>query len=236
MFKYIVFIFLFFNSFALSQANDTITSANQRTFKENTAKKYTNKDFNYEEKIQSENDLTLWEYIKKWLAEFFQRLFGLNSGSSMNFTGYFLNFLAFLIILIVVYFIAKALLNKEGMWLFSSKNKNLVGPSFLEENINEINFGKAIEKAKAEGQNRQVIRLYYLWVLKTFSDKGYIHWDKDKTNADYLNEIENQELKNDFAYLSYLFNYTWYGVVDIKSEDFLKMNESFEKTLKSIGS
>lgn len=232
--KFIYVLCFMLANMAFSKVNDTFNTPYTRQFKETLPNKYTNKSFNYEEKIITENDLTISEQIKQWLAEFFQRLFSVNDGFS--FAGSFLNFMAFLIVLIVVYFIAKALINKEGFWLFSKSSNKLVGQTTIEENINEINFSDAIKSAKKQGQHRQVIRLYYLWLLKAFTEKGYIIWDKDKTNADYLNEIENQQIKTEFAYLSYLYNYTWYGFFDISEEDFIKMNESFERTLKSIGS
>lgn len=234
MHRYLYVFFLL--NFGISQSQDSIPKIYERSFKENTVKKYTNKDFNYQEILENEREPTLLERIKKWLVDFFKNLFGLNDDDeAFNLTSQFLNYLAIIIIIIVVYFIAKALLNKEGNWLFSSKNKNMSSAIHLEENINVINFAKDIEKAKSLGQNRQVIRLYYLWLLKTFSDKEYIKWDKDKTNADYLLEINNEKIKAEFAYLSYLYNYTWYGVFEMTADDFLSMNESFEKTLKSIG-
>lgn len=228
-------IFFIFSFLTFSQNNDSIPKTYNRTFKENIPDKYTNKNFVYVEPIEKE--LSFFEKFKQWLAEFFKNLFGLDEGEeAFSFTGKFLNFLAIIIVLIVVYIILKALINKEGFGLFSKGNNKLMETSSFEENINEINFEKVINQAKSNGEQRQVIRLYYLWLLKTFSDKNLIKWDKDKTNADYLYEIQNERIKEDFAYLSYLYNYTWYGHVEISGLDFEKMNESFEKTLKSLGS
>lgn len=226
-----VFLFLFFMFLSFSFGKDTLKF--ERKFKENTYEKYTNKDFNYQEKAIAD-ELTFWEKVKQWLAEFFQRLFGGNEESAFNFTGNFLNFMAIVIILIVVYIIVKALINKEGGWLFSSKGKSLVNEGLFVEDIHDIDFKKEIEKAKKEGNHRSVIRFYYLLLLKTLADKNLIKWDKDKTNADYLYELKDNQIKSEFDYLSYLYNYTWYGVIEIAPTDFDKMNQSFESALKTL--
>jgi len=226
--KIVKFILLLFISFSFG--NDTIY---ERKFKENTYKKYTNNDFDYKERAIND-ELSFWEKVKMWLAEFFQRLFGGNENEAFDLTGNFLNFLAIIIILLVVYIVVKALINKEGSWLFSSKGKSLVNEGLIIDNIHAIDFKKEIEKAKNEKNHRLVIRFYYLLLLKTLADKDLIKWDKEKTNADYLYELENSRLKNEFNYLSYLYNYTWYGVLDIAPADFDKMKQSFESVLKTL--
>jgi hypothetical protein len=67
------------------------------------------------------------------------------------------------------------------------------------------------------------------------SAKQMIVWDIEKTNSDYLYEIKELSQKEDFAYLSYLYNYIWYGEFELDEATFLKAKTAFEKTIKSIG-
>ena len=67
------------------------------------------------------------------------------------------------------------------------------------------------------------------------SDKNLIEWDVEKTNSDYLYEIKNQAQKDDFSYLSYLYNYIWYGEFELDEATFVKAKNAFEKTIKSLG-
>jgi len=69
---------------------------------------------------------------------------------------------------------------------------------------------------------------------KTTLKKKVIEWDIEKTNSDYLYEIKNEKLRNDFAYLSYLYNYIWYGEFELEEETFTKAIQSFEKTSKTL--
>ncbi|MNE27941.1 hypothetical protein D3C80_1213650 [compost metagenome] len=67
------------------------------------------------------------------------------------------------------------------------------------------------------------------------SEKHLIVWDVEKTNTDYLYELQNQSQKEDFAYLSYLYNYIWYGEFELDEATFEKAKYAFETTIKSIG-
>jgi hypothetical protein len=67
------------------------------------------------------------------------------------------------------------------------------------------------------------------------SAKQMIVWDIEKTNSDYLYEIKEQSQKEEFAYLSYLYNYIWYGEFELDEATFLKAKTAFEKTIKSLG-
>ncbi len=74
-------------------------------------------------------------------------------------------------------------------------------------------------------------RYYYLWLLKTLSDRNIIEWDIEKTNGDYLNEISNLELKNEFQFLSYVYEYSWYGEFNLNETDFEKTEIAFLKLI-----
>ena len=143
--------------------------------------------------------------------------------------------LAVLIILFVVYKIIQLVLNKEGQWIFgSAKNQNVIQVEDVAVNVHQINFAKAIEQSLLQNDFRLAIRYYYLWTLKKLSDSNQIKWDPEKTNADYAYELQNSDLKHDFEYHSYLYDYAWYGGFEISREHFLQAKNSFEKFLKNI--
>jgi hypothetical protein len=66
------------------------------------------------------------------------------------------------------------------------------------------------------------------------SDKNIIEWDIEKTNSDYSYEIKNEKLKEDFNYLSYLYNYIWYGEFELTEDTFNKTKKSFETTFQTL--
>ena len=153
----------------------------------------------------------------------------------MTILDYAVNIIAVILIVIVIFLIIKAILNKEGTWIFGSKSdRNLIRYDEIEKNLHLVDFEKLIKDSIKSGGHRLSIRYYYLFLLKKMSEKQIIEWDVEKTNSDYTYEIKSPELKANFEYLSYLYNYMWYGEFDLTLEDFEKAKKAFETTLNSV--
>lgn len=204
-----------------------------RAFDKKLKSKYSGDAFIYEFKSKEKN---AWDRFKEWLAGIFKRLFSFtNNETSMNFVEILLKSIAVIIVIYVIYLIAKAILNKEGQWVFGkNSDKKIIDYEDVEKNIKNADFEKLIQQALKSGEKRLTIRYYYLWLLQKMSAKEIIVWDIEKTNSDYLYEIKNPKLKDDFAYSSYLYNYIWYGEFDLDDMTFEKAKITFDNTLKTI--
>jgi hypothetical protein len=247
----LIFIFFFFcssligtqNALAIAKKEKIVftekditvdtTSIEVRSFDKNFKKKYTDDDFIYEFKTPEKN---AWDRFKEWLAGIFKNLFSFsNNEASMNFVEILLKIIAVGIIVFVIYLIVKAILNKEGKWIFGkNSDKKILNYSEIEKNLHFVDFEKLIQNALQSGEKRLSIRYYYLWLLKKMSEKQLIVWDIEKTNSDYLYEIQNQSKKEEFSYLSYLYNNIWYGEFELDDETFEKAKKTFQKALQSI--
>ena len=140
------------------------------------------------------------------------------------------------VIIVVIYLIVKAIINKEGQWIFGKNaNKRNVYYSDLEKNIHLLDFEKLIKESLEAGEKRTAVRYYYLWLLKTMAQHNYIEWDIEKTNSDYLYELQQPIHKEEFMYLSYLYNYIWYGEFEIDDIVFRKTQNRFKNALKMFG-
>ena len=156
--------------------------------------------------------------------------------TSLNVAVTLLRIIGIAVIVLVIYLIVKAIINKEGQWIFGrNSDKKRIDHSEIEKNLHRIDFEKLIQGTLETGEMRLSIRYYYLWLLKSMAEKNWIVWDIEKTNSDYLYELKNQSQKDEFAYLSYLYNYIWYGEFDLDEGTFAKAKTAFEKTIKSIG-
>ncbi len=194
--------------------------------------KYKDNAFEYEVKVAEKG---LWDRFKEWLSYWFKKLFGLSDGVSQSAVNIILKVIATSIVLYVIYLIVKVILNKEGQWIFGkSTTKKIINHDDIERNLQYVDFEKLIASTLKSGNQRLAIRYYYLWLLKKMSEKNMIEWNPEKTNSDYLYEIKNESLKNDFSYLSYLYNYIWYGEFEITATSFKEIEKSFETTLQSI--
>lgn len=215
--------------FEIYQDNESIQP---KSFRENFQKEYQTEEFQYEPVLK---DTSRWDNFKAWLAYWLDRIFSFGGEGNASVFEIVLKTIAVLIVLFVVYLIVKAIINKEGGWIFGkSSKKKIIATEFSEEDIHNIDFRTIIDKSKAANNHRLSIRYYYLWLLKRMSDNGVIEWDIEKTNSDYLYEIKRAALKEDFQYLSYIYDYSWYGEFTIDDALFDKAEKAFVKTINSI--
>jgi hypothetical protein len=66
------------------------------------------------------------------------------------------------------------------------------------------------------------------------SHKNIIELHKDKTNSDYQYEIKNAPLRQSFGYLSYIYDYAWYGEFEVSRSDYEHAAKAFDETLQMI--
>ncbi|WP_269222105.1 DUF4129 domain-containing protein [Flavobacterium sp. IMCC34518] len=204
-----------------------------KPFAKNFKTKYTSTPFIYEFKTPKKN---AWDRFKEWLANFFSKLFEFkNNKAASDFVNVLLKIIAISIVVAVIYMIVKAIMNKEGQWVFGkNSDKKIINYDEIEKNIHLVDFEKLINQSLQSDEKRLTIRYYYLWLLKKMSEKQIIIWDIEKTNSDYLYEIKNPVQKEDFAYASYLYNNIWYGEFELNDAIFAKTRKTFEKSIQTI--
>lgn len=115
--------------------------------------------------------------------------------------------------------------------LFRKRNKIIEkeeeGADQIPEDIFAIGFRREIDKALARGDYRLAIRLHFLQMLKTLAEKQLIAYKQDKTNLDYLIEMAARPFYPDFFRLTRHFEYSWYGLFDVKEEVYRQIAGEF---------
>jgi hypothetical protein len=203
-----------------------------RQFESGLRDKYSSSDFVYE--IQSA-EKNFWDRFLEKLSHFIKNLFNIGTTeTSMNIALNVVRAISVIIIIVVIFLIVKAVLNKEGSWIFGNSSKKIINYEDLEKNIHSTDFEKLIRSSELAGEKRLSIRYYYLWLLKKMSDRNIIVWDPEKTNTDYLYEIEATTYKENFEYLSYLYNNIWYGEFELNEQTFDRAKSAFEKMIRTI--
>jgi len=226
-----------YNEFVITKIeSDTLnvdTSEIKPRHFDNLKEKYSDDDFIYERTIENSG---WWTRFKQWLSDKFRSIFNIkNAGQASRMTDLAVKIGGVLLFVLVIYFIFRAIVNKEGAWVFGkSSDKSIIPVTDIEANIHATNFKNLIAEAESNSNYRLAIRYYYLWLLKKLSSAEIIHYDVEKTNNDYRNEIESPKTKEEFAYTSYLYNYIWYGEFDVNDEQFSKAKYAFSAFLKSI--
>jgi hypothetical protein len=241
--RFILFFTFLFSNIVTSDNIDSIKNTesviydsiklNNNHFEKEFQNKYKDNSFIYEVQIPEKN---AWDRFKEWLFKLLNNIFSFkNKPKALDNIDVIIKILAGLLIIFVVYLIIKAILNKEGSWIFGKNSQTTINDyTEIEKNIHLIDFKKLIRQAEENKDNRLATRYYYLWVLKKLNEKKIIEWNPEKTNSDYSYEIKNPVLKDNFNYLSYLYNYIWYGEFIITPEIYSNSKKAFEKTLDSI--
>jgi hypothetical protein len=246
--KAIIYIALFFCPFFVSAqvVEDTISAREvkgipvaadslvykDRAFTPKFQEKYKGAEFQYKSKPVTKSGWDLfWEWVGNKLDEIFT--FG-GAGKTVSVLTIVVRIVLVLIVLFVVYIIVMALLNKEGMWIFGRSRKKIAVTDADFQDIHQLDFGQLIGSTKDSGDYRLAVRYYYLWLLKKMSMRDLINWHRDKTNSDYLYEMKDGDLKKDFEYLSYVYEYSWYGEFPIDARAFAKAEKAFLKTLNTL--
>ena len=134
-----------------------------------------------------------------------------------------------------MYLIIKIIVNKEGSFrIFGRSARNITVNEVFEEDIHHMDFGQLIAGTKHKEDYRLAIRYYYLWLLKKLAAREIIDWHPDKTNTDYVYEIKDGALRKDFEYLSYVYDYSWYGEFTVDATAFGKAEKAFIKTINTL--
>lgn len=188
-------------------------------------------DFQYES--QNTNSLnSLKNKINRWLSKLFIPD-NIDSKTTEAFL-ILLRIIGVIFIGLIVFYIYKAVRQKDIYWLFKKQSKNFtLNLKNIEDNIDIVDFSQLISQSIDKQNYGLAIRLYYLWTLKHLSEKGHITWDKKKTNKDYIQQITLPWLQKDFSKASYLYNNIWYGQHSIDLQQFKQAKALFETILKS---
>lgn len=114
----------------------------------------------------------------------------------------------------------------------SSKKGVFIGDD--EEIINNHDIQTLIDQALIDKNYRLAVRYYYLLTLQKLSGKELINWQAQKTNHEYIYEIKNSNLRQQFGKLTDVYDYIWYGNFEVDDSAFAKAQHAFNKINSEI--
>ncbi|MGV8915627.1 MAG: DUF4129 domain-containing protein [Kaistella sp.] len=197
-----------------------------KNFQEKFRSKYKSPDFDYTTTKPTES---LFQKLQKRIVKILEAIFGqIDSLKGATYAVYILRFFAIVLGALFLYFLIRFLLNKNGNFFFGKKNQKFdIANQDIQENIHAINFPQTIENYESQKDFRSAIRYRFLFILKKLSDKNLLNWNPEKTNKDYLAELKNSSLKENFSELVYIFDYVWYGEFEVTEVDYAYFKEKF---------
>ena len=192
------------------------------------------KDFNY---IEVEAEESILDRIYNWfynlLRKFWEALFGI--GTAKGFLFFVFRILPYILLGLLVYFLLKFFLKvNSNAILTKSKDKGTIAITEEEQIIKNEDIPALIKEAINQKNYRLAIRYYYLLSLKYLTDNETISWQPQKTNEDYIKEIDKINLKDSFKNITRIYDYVWYGEFGVDALKFEALKQPFESLNKLI--
>ena len=221
---------------SLSVRYDTSSYIKKKEFNNDNLNDYrTDKEFNYEVKKREPTLLEkIWDWLKRILLKILSWIFGVEKATGI--LSAILRVLPYIIAGLVLFFIIKFFLkvNMRNMIDGHSNNTSTVTLTEEEELIKNEDINSLINKAIEDKNYRLAIRYYYLLILQKLSNSNVINWEQQKTNEDYIKEIQQEAIKNKFISSTYLYDFVWYGNFEVDETAFLKAQHKFNELSKLI--
>lgn len=160
-----------------------------------------------------------------------------NFGGGAGIFSFLFKILIIGVLIAIVLLLLKHLAGAEGFSRPSNRtfrSDEPIDTQTVAERIHDYDLETLIRRAINEQDYTVATRLYYLFAIKTASDKGLIKWKKDKTNRNYLNEIQSIGLKEQFRQLTYIFERAWYGETVIEATAFVPIEQQFKTFINTL--
>ena len=135
---------------------------------------------------------------------------------------------------VFIVFISYKIFFKNGLFSKQKKIINEADEISLPE-LNEISeYDSMITDAENKNNFNLAVRYLFLKTLKRLSDAGSIQFTAEKTNKEYLKEMENHNYFKEFYQLTRSYEYSWYGKFVVQQEYYQKLKEEFELFSKRV--
>lgn len=191
-------------------------------------------DFNYIEVVAEENFIDkAIRWLRNFLTKFWEAIFGV--GTATGFLYFIFRILPYILLGVLIFLLIRFFLKVNSNNLLTKAKQNGT-ISFTEEEqiIKNEDIPALIKDAIQQKNYRLAIRYYYLLSLKYLTESDSISWQPQKTNEDYIKEIDKEHLKIDFKNITRIYDYVWYGEFNVDAIKFETLKLPFENLNKTI--
>lgn len=243
LFKFFFCLLLCFQ-FTTAQSKELIvnyddTILDVKDISENDLETYKdNEAFNYIETEPEDNFIIrAYHKITNWLGniirEIVEAIFGV--GEAQGLLYFLFNILPYLIFGVLIFFLIRFFLKVNSRTLITGQRET-ASFQFTEDEqiIKNEDINALIDNAISQKSYRLAIRYYYLLSLKHLTEKQIITWQQEKTNEDYITEIESETIKNSFKNITRIYDYVWYGEFNVDQLRFESLKIPFESLNNNI--
>lgn len=127
----------------------------------------------------------------------------------------------------------------SGDSLFGPKNRKFskslqIDLENIEEHLPEADIPDFIRDALRKGDFKLAVRLHYLGLIQALARRQWIEWKRDKTNGDYLQEVQSQPVFDGFREVTLIFEKIWYGNRNLAEDGYRQIAGRFAEVEAEI--
>ena len=163
----------------------------------------------------------LWEAFKKLLS------MGGRTGVAAGGVMFYAVFT--LLLVLIAWIISKIALTVSRRANWKTDTMPAVGTALLEETIEDpVALAELAARMLSQGEIKRAYRAAFLAILRRLDAFGKIHFERDKTNGDYLRTIHNEPVLHRWLMgIARQFDVRWYGTRQITEDDVRRTLEQF---------
>lgn len=129
---------------------------------------------------------------------------------------------------VIIFVLYRIIVVNDLLLFYSSKRKKLADG---EQNAGEIDptlIDQKIAQAIEGKEYNAAVRFLYLKMLYSLNERNAIHYHAEGTNNEYLNQMSQHKLSQQFRFLTQVYEYVWYGKFDITEIQFSSVHNHFK--------
>ena len=174
-------------------------------------------------------ELTFWDKLMIKFQEWAKKLF------QNSWVEYFLKGSAILIFVVILIALINQILKGEiRSAITGKKDRTILNLNIDEGDLNSAKIDYLIAKAIEQKNYSLAVRYLYQKSLLLLKENELINFKQDKTNYEYLTELNNHPSAPYFDRLTYFHEYIDYGHFDIDKSRFKKIENVFKEFQKSL--
>lgn len=239
--KTVLFVFLFCVGFALAQNQNSYedlkiddTAFSPVEFDDELIKEFQNdSDYEYYKSAETSPVQDFMDWLNMQFTKFLEWLFGDFGGASFwRYLGLILKIVSILGLVVLVVWLFNRY--NPGQKLTRNSDTPNVDLTEEEELIYRKNLQELIQDAVQNQNYRLAIRYYYLLVLKNLKNRKLVDYQFQKTNTEYIQELQNQSFSKEFEAITRYYDFIWYGDFQLNESVFNKIKLQFEQLNLSV--
>lgn len=133
-----------------------------------------------------------------------------------------------ILVFLIFYLFFKAPIDKKAKKI--DQDLSEISPTEIPKSELEL----MLDKALAQEDYRKAIRIYFIFIIRALSKKGWISWEKEKTNFSYLSEMRKNKFYNDFETSVSVYEIVWYGKRILNKQTYLELEPKFKTLIQQL--